>query len=143
MLNSVMPRWTSRRMGLARFVAVLALTPAFAGAVDVPDRDTAWVAPAEQASRRNPLALRTDAVAGGAKLFRQRCSTCHSEDGRGTARAPDLTQPDVQAQSDGALFWKISSGNTHHGMPTFSFLPESQRWQLVLQLRALTRVHCD
>jgi hypothetical protein len=44
-------------------------------------------------------------------------------------------QPDVQAQSDGALFWKISSGNTHSGMPAFSFLPEPQRWQLVLRLR--------
>ena len=42
---------------------------------------------------------------------------------------------DVQVQTDGALFWKISSGNTRAGMPTFSFLPEPQRWQLVLYLR--------
>lgn len=40
---------------------------------------------------------------------------------------------------DGALFWKISSGNAHEGMPAFSFLPELQRWQLVLQLRGV----CD
>jgi hypothetical protein len=43
----------------------------------------------------------------------------------------------VQVQTDGALFWKISTGNTRKGMPAFSFLPEAQRWQLVLRLRTL------
>jgi hypothetical protein len=43
----------------------------------------------------------------------------------------------VQAQTDGALFWKISGGNSHQGMPAFSFLPDPQRWQLVLHLRAI------
>ncbi|HYU78073.1 MAG TPA: hypothetical protein VEK56_03750 [Vicinamibacterales bacterium] len=37
----------------------------------------------------------------------------------------------MQAQGDGALFWKISSGNTRAGMPSFGFLPEAQRWQVV------------
>jgi hypothetical protein len=44
----------------------------------------------------------------------------------------------VQAQSDGALFWRISAGNAYDGMPSFSYLPELQRWQLVLHLRTLT-----
>ena len=99
----------------------------------------AWVAPAEQASKPNPLASRPHTAAGGAKVFRQRCTTCHGDDGRGTTKAPDLTGPDVQQQSDGALFWKISSGNTHAGMPAFSFLPDLQRWQLVLHVRSLGR----
>jgi len=43
----------------------------------------------------------------------------------------------VQVQSDGALYWKITGGNTRGGMPTFSFLPELQRWQLVMHLRTL------
>src|SRR5947207_2789483 len=99
-------------------------------------RDVAWVAPAEAAARANPLAGRTDVAAGGRKIFGQRCAECHGADARGTDRAPDLTASDVQEQSDGALFWKISSGNTRTGMPSFSFLPEAQRWQLVLSLRA-------
>jgi len=37
------------------------------------------------------------------------------------------------------LFWKISTGNTRGGMPSFSFLPDTQRWQLVMHLRALGR----
>jgi hypothetical protein len=43
----------------------------------------------------------------------------------------------VEAETDGALFWKVSSGNSHSGMPAFSFLPELQRWQLVLHVRSL------
>jgi mono/diheme cytochrome c family protein len=118
-------------------ITVVALSRVFADGIQVRDRDATWIAPPEQAAKLNPLAARPDAVTGGAKVFHQRCAACHRDDGRGTAKAPDLTHPDVQGQSDGALFWKISSGNAHAGMPTFSFLPEPQRWQLVLQVRAL------
>ncbi len=74
---------------------------------------------------------------GGRRLFAEKCATCHGNEGRGTDKAPDLIEPAVQAQTDGALFWKIGSGNTRKGMPSFSFLPEAQRWQLVLHLHAL------
>jgi len=95
--------------------------------------------PAEASSRNNPLASRPETAAGGRKLFAQRCSTCHGDDGGGTDRAPDLTGAPVQTQSDGALFWKITGGNARTGMPTFSFLPELQRWQLVMYVRQLGR----
>jgi mono/diheme cytochrome c family protein len=103
------------------------------------ERDPEWVAPPRAATKANPLLNRPEATAGGRKLFLQRCSTCHGEKGRGTDKAPDLTAPDAQAQGDGALFWKISGGNTRAGMPAFSFLPEPQRWQLILHLRALAQ----
>jgi mono/diheme cytochrome c family protein len=122
--------------GMSLLTVVFALTALLAPGAQVRDRDATWLAPVEEASRLNPLATRTDAAAGGRKLFRQRCSACHGEDGRGTTKAPDLSQPAVQQQSDGALFWKISGGNSRQGMPAFSFLPEPQRWQLVLHIRA-------
>ena len=134
MLKILTMSLTLRRTMFSMLVALVAPAP---GPLQVRDHDAAWTAPIAHSSRLNPLASRLDVVAGGAKIFQQRCTTCHGEDGRGTTKAPDLTRPDVQAQTDGALFWKISSGNTHQGMPTFSFLPEPQRWQLVLQLRAL------
>ncbi len=105
----------------------------------VRERDAEWTAPAPQASRTNPLAGRTGVEAGGNRLFHERCSACHGEEARGTDRGPSLTTRRVQSQSDGSLFWKISSGNTRTGMPTFSFLPELQRWQLVMHLRAQAR----
>ena len=99
------------------------------------ERDSSWAAPPGAAARPNPLAGRPETAAGGAKLFRSRCAGCHGADGRGTTKGPDLVDPLVQAQTDGALFWKMSGGNSRGGMPAFSFLPETQRWQLVLHLR--------
>ena len=127
----------TRPLCVAVCAALFGMLPALAQEARTRDRDSNWAAPSQAASKANPLANRPDAAVGGAKVFQQRCSTCHGEEGRGTTKAPDLVQPDVQAQSDGALFWKITSGNAHAGMPTFSFLSEPQRWQLVLHLRAL------
>ena len=111
---------------IACFVGTLAMAS---------ERERRWTAPPSVASRANPLASRPGTVAGGKKLFHERCSVCHADDGTGTSRGPNLTTGRVLGQSDGELFWKISSGNTRTGMPTFSFLPEVQRWQLVLYLR--------
>lgn len=102
------------------------------------DHDPTWVAPSRAAGRANPLVGRGDVIAGGRKLFQQRCASCHGDDGMGTSKAPNLADRQVQVQSDGALHWKISHGNARTNMPSFSFLPESQRWQLVLHLRSLT-----
>jgi hypothetical protein len=51
--------------------------------------------------------------------------------------AADLHLPVVQQQTDGVLFWKITNGNPDRGMPSFSRLPDLQRWQLILHLRTL------
>ena len=102
-------------------------------------QDPNWRAPADKASRTNPLARKPEAAAGGEKLFRRNCVECHGEDGGGLAKknSADLLLPEVQSQSDGTLFWKLTNGNTDRGMPSFSRLPEPQRWQLVLYLRTL------
>ena len=124
----------------ARLMMLLILSiPIVGRAHEVRPHDPAWLAPVTAALKLNPLAGRADVRPGGGRLFRDRCSTCHGDDGRGTAKAPDLALPVVQSQSDGALLWKISGGNAYAGMPTFSFLPELQRWQLVLHLRELAR----
>jgi mono/diheme cytochrome c family protein len=121
--------------GVAIIVALIAIVGA--QAMQVRERDADWIAPPDAAAKLNPLANRPDAEAGGRKLFDRRCATCHGDDGQGTTKGPDLTAPAVQAQSDGALFWKISGGNSREGMPAFSFLPEAQRWQLVLRVRSV------
>ena len=107
------------------------------GQASTRERNASWVAPAGADRRPNPLASRPEAADGGAKTYSQRCTSCHGERGEGSSKAPTLTTADVQQQTDGALFWKISSGNAHAGMPAFSMLPEPQRWQLVLHLRLL------
>jgi len=103
------------------------------------EQDTNWRPPAEAAGKKNPLAAKPEAAAGGKKLFKRNCVECHGEDGAGLVKkhSADLQMGRVQEQSDGALFWKITNGNPDRGMPSFSRLPEMQRWQLVLYLRKL------
>src|ERR1700757_1209248 len=93
----------------------------------------------DAAAKKNRRASRPEAAAGGEKLFKRNCVECHGEDGSGLVKkhAADLQLAKVQEQSDGVLFWKITNGNPDRGMPSFSRLPELQRWQLVLYLRVL------
>jgi mono/diheme cytochrome c family protein len=102
--------------------------------------DPRWRPPAEATSRPNPLASKPETAAGGRKLFVRNCVECHGKDGSGMEKkhSADLQLPIVQQQSDGVLFWKITNGNLGRGMPSFSKLPELQRWQIVLYLRTLT-----
>jgi mono/diheme cytochrome c family protein len=134
-MQNVGPRLSTHWLVIALFVVFAGIA---GGALQarISERSR-WAAPAGAVQRANPLAGRFDVEPGGDKLFQQRCATCHGRNGRGSERAPNLATARVQAQTDGALFWKISGGNTRTGMPTFSFLPELQRWQLVLKVRAL------
>jgi mono/diheme cytochrome c family protein len=97
-----------------------------------------WEAPADAAAKPNPEAKNPDAPALGRKLYMRTCVGCHEEDGSGKdTGAANLRSSEVQAQSDGALFWKISNGNTSAGMPSFASLPETDRWDVVTFLRTL------
>ena len=104
-------------------------------------QDPNWRPPNDAASRANPLAQKPEAAAGGEKLFKRNCVECHGPDGSGLPKknSADLLLPEVQSQSDGTLFWKLTNGNTDRGMPAFSRLPELQRWQLILYMRTLQR----
>jgi mono/diheme cytochrome c family protein len=101
--------------------------------------DPAWQPPESAATKANPLAGSPELAAGGRKIFMKTCASCHGGTGEGlkAKKAADLQLPVVQQQSDGALFWKITNGNSRRGMPSFSGIPEMQRWQIVLYLRTL------
>ncbi len=117
------------------FIALFAVALAAQNAGYQPD--PGWKPPDAMAARANPLAGKPELAAGGRKLFEQRCAQCHGEEGQGLKKAADLQLPVVQQQSDGTLFWKITNGNPRRGMPSFSGIPEMQRWQIVLYLRSL------
>ncbi len=97
-----------------------------------------WKAPAEAAVKKNPIAAKPELAAGGKKIFTKTCAVCH-DSGSSTQKAPHFSSDAVQKESDGELFWKISNGNTRSGMPSFSSLPDAQRWQLVLYIRSLAQ----
>jgi mono/diheme cytochrome c family protein len=117
---------------------VLAVAAALATAQNTQSKtDPKFVAPPDAAAKENPLAGNAEAVGGGKKLFLRSCAECHGENGAGIEDAANLQTPEVQKQSDGALFWKITNGNVKKGMPPFARLPETQRWQIVSFLRTL------
>lgn len=113
-------------------------------AQNAPASQPPWQAPADAAAKTNPLAGKSQFAAGGKKLFARNCAQCHGT-GLGDTRnnAPVLASEQVQKDTDGALFWKITNGNTRTGMPSFSSLPDNQRWQLVLYIRTLTGTHTN
>lgn len=100
--------------------------------------DPSWTPPDKEATRKNPLKKSDAVVAGGKKLFLRNCKPCHGEAGdAGLHHSANLQLPIVQQQSDGTLFWKVTNGNVSRGMPSFSGLPDLQRWQLVMYIRTL------
>jgi len=103
-----------------------------------------WQAPVTAKNTQNPMLNNQKAVEAGATIFKQQCATCHGSAGKGDGPAsqflgkpvPNLTSGQVQSQTDGELFWKISNGNAP--MPTFkASLTDEQRWQVITFLRTL------
>jgi len=106
--------------------------------------DEKWEAPPEAAAKPNPESQNPEASAVGRKRYMRLCVTCHEEDGNGQAKsAADLRCATVQGQSDGALFWKITSGNLTKGMPAFATVAENERWDIVIFLRTLKGAEGD
>lgn len=123
-------------MRIITTVAALAMVCFIAGVSQSSEKGH-WEAPQQAAARQNPLKDKTESAAGGQKLFVRNCSQCHAA-GPGQ-KGPVLGSEKVQSQTDGALFWKISNGNSRTGMPSFSSIPEGQRWQLILYIRSLAK----
>lgn len=106
----------------------------FAGAGDglwmtkVPERDRA---------RHNPFDSEANAVAAGSKLFHQNCATCHGGEATGMEKRPNLHSERIRAATPGELEWLLKNGSMKNGMPSWSRLPEQQRWQIVSYLKSL------
>jgi mono/diheme cytochrome c family protein len=102
--------------------------------------DPSWAVPPQAAQRQNPMRIHPDAALGGRKIFERNCVMCHGDVTHPrTNHAPDLSSPAVQIETDGSLFWRMSQGNSRRAMPSFSSIPETQRWQLVLYIRSLSK----
>jgi mono/diheme cytochrome c family protein len=94
-------------------------------------------APPKTRELHNPFEGQQRATRAGAKLFARECAPCHGSDGFGIGNAPPLNQADVRDARPGALFWVLRNGSLKRGMPSFSHLPEAQRWQIITYLKTL------
>ena len=82
-------------------------------------------------SRANPQAKDRDAAFDGWKLFQQHCAQCHGEKAEGGRVAPALINPVIRSATAGEIFWLVTKGIPDRGMPSWSRLSETQRWDIV------------
>ncbi len=55
----------------------------------------------------------------------------------GRGRRPSLRTDRVQGATDGELLWLLENGELRYGMPSWSGLPEEQRWQVERYVKSL------
>jgi mono/diheme cytochrome c family protein len=133
-----------------RLVAVSAIITSLVAAAGVaaaqrrPAKDAAeWKAPARAARKANPFPADAASLNAGKALYAAECLDCHGARGAGDgpgarelkSSVPDLAKANVWQQSDGELFWKLSTGRGD--MPGFDdMLSEEERWHVLNYSRA-------
>ncbi len=130
-------------------VCAATLTTRATGATDAPMRQTAprWTIPATAAEEKNPLPVNAATLAGGKRLYDQKCQNCHGAAGKGDgpdadtkyADTMDLTQAARAARnSDGQVFYKIWNGRLNPKMPAQSAdMTRDQVWAVVAYVQSL------
>ncbi|MBK6628257.1 MAG: cytochrome c [Flavobacteriales bacterium] len=110
----------------------------------LPQQGEPWTAPPEADRLADPMATNPKAVLLGGKVFGSLCWTCHGMEGRGDgpnavalqAVPADLGSDRVQAQTNGALYWKITKGRGE--MASYDHvLSREERWALAHYIRTL------
>jgi mono/diheme cytochrome c family protein len=99
---------------------------------------------------KNLLPATAENIAEGRRNFLHYCYACHGLDGQATGvpfadamapPVPSLTSPDVQAYSDGQLYWVIKNGLWPSGMPAAKgILNDEEIWSIVEYVRHLPPV---
>ncbi len=106
-----------------------------------------WPVPDAAKNKKNPVAVNAGSIADGKTLWSTHCKSCHGAKGLGDGpksaqlktEPGDFSKSDVQAQTDGSLFYKTSQGRDD--MPGFkSKIPDQDDiWSLVNYMRTLKK----
>ena len=105
-----------------------------------------WLSPAPSAAKKNPVAPTQQSIAAGQKIYSKTCAMCHGKTGDADGPAvielnihpAKLSDPKLATESDGSVFWKISTGKKP--MPAYGKrLSDTDRWNLVNYVRTLSK----
>jgi mono/diheme cytochrome c family protein len=106
-----------------------------------------WSVPDKAAKVSNPVASNAESIKAGKATWAKHCQSCHGKSGLGDGpkaaqlktEPGDFSTADIQKQSDGALFYKISDGRDD--MPSFKKkIPDAEEiWQVVNYVRTLKK----
>ena len=103
-----------------------------------------WPVTSTASTTKNPLGVDASIIKTGKTLYMSYCAPCHGNSGKGDGIAAatlnpkpaNHTSPIIQAEPDGSLFYKITTGRTP--MPTYkATLTDAQRWALVCYIKTL------
>lgn len=143
-LNKGASLWLARVAGVCLLVGMVAFVGRRVAADDVP---APWVVPEDAKKVKNPIPPTQETLAAAQDLFTDNCSLCHGEKGIGDGpgakaikvKPANFTDAKLMAaETDGALFWKMSEGRGP--MPSWKeTLTEKERWELVGYIRKLTK----
>ena len=122
-----------------KIVALSSVLLLSASAIVAKVGDGSWLTKVPEAARvrPNPMAADPESTAAGAKLFQQHCASCHGKTAGGRDKHPNLHSERLKTATPGELEWLLKNGSLKNGMPSWSRLPETQRWQLVTYLKSL------
>jgi hypothetical protein len=99
-----------------------------------------WDAPEDQKGKTSPFKFSTETVKNGEIIFLKNCTSCHGTVGKNnfvklTPPPGDPATDKFQKQTDGELFYKITTGKSP--MPEFrNILSEEQRWLVISYFRS-------
>ena len=132
------------RLSVAVIFTVLIASPLVARSEEQSKQK--WSAPAAEAQKKNPVAATEPSLAAGQKIYLKTCALCHGKSGDADGPAvielnfhpAKLSDPKLATESDGSLFWKITTGKKP--MPAFGKrFSETDRWHLVNYIRTLPK----
>ena len=120
--------------------------PPAAGQAAAP-RPAGWTLPPTASEEKNPLPASDAVIAGGKKLFADKCQRCHGPEAKGDGPEGDkahvqdmnLTLATRAARNpDGVVFYKVWNGRGTPKMPAFSAeLTKEQVWAIVAYVQTL------
>jgi len=111
--------------------------------------------PSDARDAKNPVKVTPEVLSGAMEHFADHCATCHANDGTGKTeigrglypKAPDMTQAETQAMTDGELYYIIENGIRFTGMPAFgeesAGMGSDESWALVGFIRHLPKLTVD
>jgi glucose/arabinose dehydrogenase/mono/diheme cytochrome c family protein len=113
-------------------LAIVVLLP-----VALPSVDTTFHnAPDSAKALKDPMEGQPQAMEAGRRLYARNCLSCHGKNGQGSGNVPSLADAKLDSVPAGEVFWFVTKGSKQNGMPSWAFLPERQRWQIVTFVRS-------
>ncbi len=143
---NILKKMKENKFGKIHFFFALLAFISFFIYIGATAQSKTWTVPKEADNVKNPLAGNTEILKYAKVIYTTYCGPCHGSKGKGDgvaaaglAKKPaDHSSDYVQNQTDGALYWMISTGR--NPMPTYkTLLTDNQRWELVNYIRTLAK----